>query len=92
MKCLRCGYCCQNLWVVVVDDPDKPISKQNLRVIGQNGPERCPHLRGNKPGEYSCAVHDRKWYKRTPCFKHGQIERSKDDVCRMGEYQMKGVV
>jgi len=79
------------MWVVVVDDPDKPISKRNMRVIGQNGPERCPHLRGNKPGEYLCAVHDRKWYKRTPCFRHGQIERSQDDVCRMGEHIMKGV-
>jgi hypothetical protein len=45
----------------------------------------CKHLKGDKPGEYSCALHDMKWYKKTPCFSHGQIERGNTN-CRMGEY------
>jgi hypothetical protein len=89
MICLRCGYCCQNLCVVIVDDPEKGVDPENLKAIGFKGPERCQHLVGDKPGEYSCAVHDRKWYKETPCASHGQIERSPTDECRMGQYILK---
>jgi len=86
MKCLRCGHCCLTSFVVVVDNPDLPPTEDNLKVVGENGPERCPHLRGDKPGEYSCAIHDKPWYEETPCFAHGQIERSPDNECRMGRY------
>ena len=79
-----------NLCVVIVDDPDKGPVEGNLKVVGEKGAERCQHLRGNKPGEYSCAVHNRPWYKKTPCFSHGQIERKKSDECRMGAYLLKG--
>lgn len=87
MKCLRCSYCCYNLDVVIVDDPKKGISTNNL-AIKKSG-ERCPHLRGNKPGKFSCAIHNYQWYKETPCFSHGQIERNADDKCRMGVYMLK---
>lgn len=88
MKCLRCGYCCQNSFVMVVDDPEKGIADGNLKAIGDHGPERCPHLRGNISGQFSCAVHDRPWYPETPCFSHAQIE-GKDSPCRMGEFQLQ---
>ena len=78
-----------NSFVVIVDDPDKGPVEGNLKAIGLHGSERCQHLRGDKPGEFSCAVHGKKWYKKTPCFSHGQIEQSKDAVCRMGEYLLK---
>jgi len=87
MKCVHCGYCCHKYMVVIVDDPEKGFVKDNFIVHEGNGP--CKHLRGDKPGEYSCAVHDYPWYKRTPCFSHGQIEVSNDCVCRMGEYILK---
>ena len=87
MICLRCGYCCMKLCVVIVNDPDKGIRQDNLRCY--EGNDKCQHLQGNKPGEYSCAVHDRLWYKKTPCFSHVQIERNKDDKCRMGVYLLK---
>jgi len=77
-----------NLCVVIVDDPDKGARRDNLKY--HEGKGRCQHLRGDKPGEYSCAIHDRKWYKFTPCFAHGQVERSPEDECRMGAYLMKG--
>jgi len=85
MICLRCGYCCLTSWVIIVDDPDKGISEGNL--IEQDGLKtKCKHLIGDSPGEYSCDIHDKKWYKKTPCFSHGQIEQSPDTVCRMGKH------
>ncbi len=76
-----------NLCVVIVDNPDKGIRKDNLKF--HEGKGRCQHLLGNKVGEYSCAIHNKKWYKKTPCYQHGQIERNKNDHCRMGEYLLK---
>jgi len=87
MICLRCGYCCKNYFVVIIDNPEKGISQDNMIVHNGNG-EPCKHLVGDKPGEFSCGIHDRSWYKETPCFKHGQIERE-DSNCRMGEYILK---
>ena len=89
MKCLRCGYCCMNYLVMIVDDPKRGLKEDNIKAIGTKGPERCQHLVGDKPGDYVCAVHDRIWYKKTPCFSHGQIESSKDSPCRMGEYILR---
>ena len=78
--------------VVIVDNPDRPPYEDNIKGIGFNGPERCQHLRGDTPGKFSCAVHDKPWYPDTPCFEYGQIEQSPDDVCRMGEYILGRVV
>lgn len=86
MKCLRCGYCCTHLFVTIVVDPDKfdpdGVDESNLRTIDQSK-ERCPHLRGDKIGEYSCSIHHYPWFKDTPCGTHTQIE-FKDSLCRMG--------
>jgi len=85
MVCLRCGYCCKASFVVIVDDPELGPVEGNLKCLKGDG-EPCPHLKGDKPGEFSCEVHDREWYEETPCFAHGQIERSPDDECRMGRF------
>jgi hypothetical protein len=74
MICLRCGYCCLTSFVVVVDDPEKGVAEGNLIVL--DGKTRCPHLRGDKPGEYSCAIHYRPLDSETPFARHGQIEQS----------------
>lgn len=87
MKCLRCGYCCTHLMAIIVVDPEVGIEPENLKVIGLEAPEkmeRCPHLRGDTPGEYSCAVHDREWYKYSDCAAYDQIGE-KDSNCRVGE-------
>jgi len=89
MKCLRCGQCCKTYLVVVVDDPAKGIVDGNL--IGLDGSEPCPHLKGDTPGEYACAIHDEPWYPETPCFAHTQIENSPDDPCRTGKYFLDNV-
>jgi hypothetical protein len=74
-----------NCMVIIVIDPKRGLKEDNLKGIGFNGPERCPHLVGDKPGEYVCSIHERIWYKKTPCFAHGQIENG-DTPCRMGVY------
>jgi len=89
MKCIRCGYCCIKYVVVIVDNPDLGIIESNL-IVKDSG-VRCKHLIGEKAGEYSCAIHDREWYKETPCFAFGQVETSVGTVCRMGEFFLKNV-
>lgn len=73
--------------VVIVDNSDLGLEKNNL-VLKESG-KRCKHLKGNEPGKFECAIHNKKWYKRTPCFSHGQIEQSNSN-CRMGEYILNG--
>jgi hypothetical protein len=41
-------------------------------------------LRGDAPGEYSCAVHDRPWYADTPCAAYQSHWPGVN--CRMGEF------
>ena len=86
MKCLRCGYCCKNYCVAIVDDPNKGIHEDNIVIHEGNGP--CKHLCGNKPGDHSCAIHDEPWYRETPCARHSQIE-NRDSPCRMGVYVLQ---
>jgi len=89
MICLRCGYCCFHSFVQVVDDPEIGIDDGNLITLYGDGTVKCPHLIGDIPGQYACAVHDRTWYEETPCFAYTQIETSPDTPCRMGEYILK---
>ena len=70
--------------VMIVDEPSKAISEDN--IIAHKGDGPCKHLEGEKPGKYSCKVHSEPWYNETPCFSHGQIEKSPDEECRMGRY------
>ena len=90
MKCLRCGYCCKKYCVAIVNDPEKGIVDDNLIMYDGNG--QCRHLRGNKPGEYSCIVHNKQWYKKTPCYSHIQFERTLNDVCRIGKAILEGKI
>jgi len=86
MKCLRCGYCCCHLMVTIVDNPEleDPIVEGNIIANMGNGVP-CKHLEGSKAGEYSCKIHNKKWYVKTPCYSHGQIENYNSE-CRIGKY------
>ena len=88
MKCLRCGYCCDKYDVSIVDDPELGIVEGN--VVNKPTGERCRHLRGKSPGEYSCAIHDKIWYKETPCFAFTQYENG-NTPCRMGVYVLEKI-
>lgn len=69
--------------VVIVDDPEKGLDEDNLKA--REGGSSCQHLKGDKSGEFSCAIHDYPWYEETPCFAHTQIEDGNTD-CRIGEH------
>jgi hypothetical protein len=71
--------------VAIIVDPKKGLQEDNIKAKDQG---RCPHLEGDKPGEFSCAVHDEPWYEETPCFAHTQFERS-NTPCRLGEHLLK---
>lgn len=86
MICLKCGYCCEKLSVMIVDDPDLGIIEGN--IIWHKGEGKCKHLQGEGPGKYSCALHDKQYYSKTPCYQHSQIEQG-NTKCRMGEYVLK---
>lgn len=88
MKCLRCGRCCLNPLVVVVK-PEVVKEDLNLETLGEDDflcltGQLCPHLKFDS--EATCSIHHFDWYEDTPCFRHGQIERSIDDECRTGRY------
>lgn len=70
--------------MMIVDDPAKGICESN--VIFKTSDVACKHLLGSEPGKFACAVHSKRWYRRTPCFSHGQIEANKTRECRMGRY------
>lgn len=82
MICLRSGYCCISLDVIIVDDPDKGICDDN--VIHKPSGVACKHLLGTQ-FSHSCAIHDKPWYKKTPCAQYTQIE-SENSPCRTGKY------
>jgi len=84
--CLRCGYCCVMYNVTILENPMLGINKDNL--IHKGYLERCQHLEGAEPGEFSCAIHNYAIYRDTPCYQHSQIEKDETDECRMGRYQI----
>lgn len=87
MKCLRCGYCCCHYLVVILIDPDKGLVEENTAIRGADSPERCPHLQGDKPGAFSCALHDHPIYPQTPCAQHNADDS--DAPCRLGKYVLE---
>lgn len=87
MICLRCGHCCFNYEVIIIDDPDIGLDPNNIKE--KHTGDRCQHITGDVCGEYSCSIHDKLWYDQTPCWQHGQIEKSADTHCRMGVYFLK---
>ena len=73
--------------VAVVIDPAKGPAEDNLEAQGITG-KPCRHLKGDKPGNYSCAVHDYSWYKETPCHEHTQVEHT-NSPCRTGLFTLR---
>lgn len=86
MICLRCGYCCIEYVVGIVNNPELGISEDN--ILPKTSGERCKHLIGPAPGEYSCAIHNYEWYEETPCAEFTQVGKP-DSPCRRGEQILK---
>ena len=85
MKCVRCGYCCIRTEIILpdetakrTDDPCKFLKWEGEKAI-------CP-IHGKS---FVYDFHGEKivvLWEETPCGQHSQIERSPDDVCRIGEF------
>jgi hypothetical protein len=91
MICLRCGYCCVKYDTIIINpkyineklDFEDPSIEEKILFKEHN--KWCPHLTEKKL-MYSCKVHDKPWYKDTPCYNHTQIESSDNKKCRIGDY------
>ncbi len=90
MICVNCGMCCVDYDVIIINP--KAISKDgnvNLNddksYIHKGSGKACPHLYWDDE-KSQCHIHNYEWYKKTPCYDFGQIESSKDDICRIGYY------
>lgn len=75
MKCRHCGFCCIAYDVIV------PISKTQCSYKPHN--QKCWNLEFNDKA--ICKIHHEKFYKRSPCDSHTQIEKEDTD-CRVGVY------
>ena len=85
MICLRCGYCCYAYDVIIIKlGIEKPTFRKEEEFQHKKSDEFCPHLSFNGI-EASCDIHDKKWFKKTPCHSHSQIGKIDDD-CRIGRY------
>ena len=86
MKYLHCGHCCISYEVIIIDNPDLPLSESN--ILAKAGGVRCKHLLGDASGRYKCGVHNHPDYEQTPCYDFGQVEESGTDDCRVGNFIM----
>ncbi len=92
-ECLRSGMCCINPVVMIVHnveladrigvdyDGEHDREIENNLITKESG-QRCPYLVG-EIGRTSCQLHNKWWYKDTPCFNHTQLGGGK---CRTGEF------
>ena len=90
MVCLRCGCCCIMYPVVIV--APKVAAQGRIHTWECKGnfmlkesSEICPHLTFND-AQATCLVHDRSWYRKTPCNSYGQIEENENANCRLGQH------
>ena len=93
MKCHRCGYCCVNYCVMVVNpkyadqddiifDFENPIKDLLIYVDHE---KQCPYIYwSEEQNQAVCKVHEKKWFSKTPCYRHNNIETI--GKCRIGEY------
>jgi hypothetical protein len=88
LKCQRCGYCCITSLIVVIspeyshlDNIDFENQNKNILMCVDNIDSFCPHLSWDDSiDKASCSVHDKEWFKNTPCYQYCQ------DGCNIGTY------
>jgi hypothetical protein len=89
MICQRCGCCCLNLDVMIINPrsirPDGTIDPEDRNsMIRKPKGAKCPHLA--YLGEVAvCTIHDLSCYRGTPCDLFDQIGPV-DGVCVLGCY------
>ena len=94
MKCIRCGYCCFHLDVIIIkpeyiDDFNPNDIELEHKVMHKKCGENCPHLKiDNNSLKTTCTVHQKDWYSSTPCYSH-YVMGDENKPCRVGEYYLK---
>jgi hypothetical protein len=89
MICLRCGSCCIDLDIAIVNPKsilaDGAINpKDRTSMIFKSKGQICPHL--NLQGDKAvCKIHQLPCYKGTPCQQFEQVGAA-DDPCMMSGY------
>jgi hypothetical protein len=89
MICQRCGCCCLNLDVMIINPrsirPDGTIDPEDRNsMIRKPKGAKCPHLA--YLGEVAvCTIHDLSCYRGTPCDRFDQIG-PEDGPCVLGCY------
>ncbi|HOT06875.1 MAG: hypothetical protein A4E45_00592 [Methanosaeta sp. PtaB.Bin039] len=89
MICLRCGYCCDHLDVMIVDPrairADGTIDPQRTSaMVSKPSDTRCPHLEF-RDGMAACTIHELACYQGSPCQLFVQFG-PEDDICILGGY------
>lgn len=89
MICLRCGYCCINLDIAIVNPisilPDGTIDPCGSRtMIFKPSGHVCPHLLFREE-EAVCTIHHLPCYEGTPCDQFEQFG-PEDSICMFGSY------
>jgi hypothetical protein len=89
MICLRCGYCCTHLDVVIVNPrsirPDGTVDPEDREAIAfKPAGQRCPHI-VYRDEKAICTIHHLSYYRGTPCDQFEQFGPM-DAVCMLGSY------
>lgn len=87
MKCIRCGRCCIQLDIAVMNPrsirPDGTADPKEPMIFKPRG-TKCPHLIYNGVAAV-CTIHHLPCYRGTPCELFDQFGPS-DSICIMGSY------
>jgi hypothetical protein len=89
MKCLRCGLCCTELDVMIVDPKfirqDGTVDSSDARsTILKPAGMKCPHL-AYHDDKAVCTIHSQPCYRGTPCDQFEQFG-PEDWICMVGNY------
>ncbi len=89
MICLRCGCCCTNLDVVIINPrsirPDGTVDPDDRDcVVFKPAGRKCPHL-AYRDEKAICTIHHLPCYEGTPCDQFEQFGPA-DAVCMLGSY------
>lgn len=89
MICLRCGCCCTNLDVVIINPrsirPDGTVDPDDRDcVIFKPAGRKCPHL-AYREKKTICTIHHLLCYEGTPCDQFEQFGPA-NAVCMLGSY------
>lgn len=87
MICQRTGYCCINLFVVVVI-PEEETGK--LWLYSKPAGVQCPNLSFDEERKASCAVHAEPWFKTTSCHRYQNSDEDPDFWMKRGKPCMIG--